>query len=78
MRNRGDCHGTLQVTYYIRPHYQDTESKRLYLIQRNKHRKDIKTRRQRNTAQMKKEIKIQEKELTEMDLSNISDVEPKY
>ena len=27
---------------------------------------------------MKKEIKIQEKELTEMDLSNISDVEPKY
>ena len=27
---------TLQDTYYIRPHYQDTESKQLYLIHRKK------------------------------------------
>ena len=39
--------------YYIRPHYQDTESKKLYLI----HREADKVRRQRNMAQMKEQIK---------------------
>ena len=41
----------LQDTYYIRPYYQDTESKQLYLIHRNKHREAAKMRRQRNRAQ---------------------------
>ena len=49
-------HWTLQDTYYIRPHYQDRESKQLYLIYRNKHREAAKTRQQRNMAQMKEQI----------------------
>ena len=32
-------------------------------------------RRQRNTAQMKKQIKTPEKELNEMEISNLSDAE---
>ena len=56
-------HWTLQDTYYIRPHYQDTKSKQLYLIHRNKHREAAKMRRQSNMAQMKQQIKTPEKEL---------------
>ena len=47
------CHRILQDTYYIRPHYQDTDSKQLALIHRNKHREAAKMRRQRSMAQMK-------------------------
>ena len=36
------------------------ESKQLYLIHRNKHRKAAKMRRQRNMAQMKEQIKTPE------------------
>ena len=39
--------------YYIRPHYQDAESNKLYLIHRNKHKETAKVRRQRNMTQMK-------------------------
>ena len=38
---------TLQDTYYIRPCYQDAESKKLYLIHRNKHREAARMRRQK-------------------------------
>ena len=69
------CHRTLQNTYYIRSHYQDTESKHLYLIHRNKQREAAKVRRQRNMAQMKELIKTPEEELNEMDISNLSDAE---
>ena len=55
--DRGDCHWTLQDTYNIRQYYQDTESKQLYPIHRNKHREAVKTRRQRNMVQMKEQIK---------------------
>ena len=48
------------------------ESKQLYLIHRNKHREAAKKRRQRNMAQMKEQIKTPEKELNEMELSNLS------
>ena len=68
-------HWTLQDSYYIRPHNQDTESKQLYLIQRNKHREAAKIRRQRNMTQMKGQIKTSEKELNEMEISNLSDAE---
>ena len=68
-------HWTLQDTYSIRPHCQVTESKQLYLIHRNKHREAVKMRRQRNTAQMKEQIKTPEKELNEMEISNLSDAE---
>ena len=67
------CHWTLQDSYYIRPHYQDMESKQLYLIHINKYRDAAKMRRQRNMAQMKEQIKIPEKELREMEISNLSD-----
>ena len=66
---------TLQDTYYIRPHYQDTESKQFYLIHRNKHREAAKMRRQRNKAQMKEHIKTPEKELNKMAISNLSGAE---
>ena len=50
------------------------ESKQLYLIHRNKD-KDTKMRRQRNMVQMKEQNKIPEKELKEMEISNLSDAE---
>ena len=59
----------------MRPYYQDTESKQLYLIHRNKHREAAKMRRQRNMAQMKKQIKTLGKELDKMEISNLSNVE---
>ena len=52
-----------------------TESKQLYLIHRNKHREAAKLRRQRNVAQMEGQIKTEGKELNEMEISNLSDVE---
>ena len=55
------CDWTLQDTYYIRPHYQDLESRQLYIIHRNKHREAAKMRRQRNMAQMKEWFKTPEK-----------------
>ena len=59
----------------MRPHYQDTESKQLYIIQRNTHREAAKMRRQRNMAQMKEQIKTPEKEPNKMEISNLSDAE---
>ena len=51
------------------------ESKHLYLMHRNKFREAAKTRRQRNIAQMKEQIKTPEKELNKMEISNLSDAE---
>ena len=65
------CHWTLQDTYYIRPHYQDAESKQLYQIHGNKHGEAAKTVRQRYMAQMKEQIKTPEKELNETDKQSI-------
>ena len=58
--------------YYIRPHYQDMETKQLYLICRNKHREAAKIRKQRNMAQMKEQIKTPEKELNKTEISHLS------
>ena len=49
------------------------ESKKLYLIHRNKHREPAKIRRQRNMAQMKGQIKTPEKKQNKMEISNLSD-----
>ena len=51
------------------------ESKKLYLICRNKHREAAKIRKQRNMAQMKEQIKTPEKELNKTEISNLSDAE---
>ena len=51
------------------------ESKQLYLAHRNKHREAAKMRRQRNTAQMREQIKTPEKDLNKMEISNLSDAE---
>ena len=51
------------------------ESKQLYLIHRNKHREAAKTRRQRNVAQIKEQIKTPEKELNKIEINNLSDAE---
>ena len=66
---------TLQDTYDIRPHCQDTESSQLYLIHRNEHRESAKMRKQRNMAQMKEQIKTPEKDLNKMEISILSDAE---
>ena len=72
------CPWTLQDTYYIRPHDQDTKSKQLYRRHRKyKHREAAKMRSQRHVAQMKEQIKTPEKELNEMEISNLSDAELK-
>ena len=47
------------------------ESKQLYLIHRNKHREAAKTKRQRNIAQMREQIKTPEKELKKRDKQSI-------
>ena len=64
-----------QDPYYIRTHYQHRESKQPYLIHRNKHMEVTKTRRQRNMPQMKEQQKFPEKELNEMETSNLSDID---
>ena len=51
------------------------ESKQLYLIHRNKHGKADKWRRQRNMAQMKEQIKTPEKQLSKIEIANLSDAE---
>ena len=51
------------------------ESKQLYVIHRNKHRETASMRRQRNTAQMKEEIRTPEKELNKVEISNLSEAE---
>ena len=51
------------------------ESKKLYLIHRNKHREAAKARRQGNTAQRKEHSKTPEEELNEMEINNLSDAE---
>ena len=51
------------------------ESKQLYLTHKNKYREAAKTRRQRDMAQMKEQIKTPEKELNKMEISNLSDAE---
>ena len=56
-------------------HHQDMESKQLYVIHRNKHRETASMRRQRNTAQMKEEIRTPEKELNKVEISNLSEAE---
>ena len=47
----------------------------LYLIHRNKHREAAKVRTQRNMAQMKEQNTTPEKELNEMEISNLSDAQ---
>ena len=59
---------------HVRPHYQDTGSKQLYLIHRNKHREAAKMRRQRNMAQMKEQNKTPEKQV-KMETSYLLDAE---
>ena len=51
------------------------ESKQLYLTHRNKHRESAKLGRQRNMAQMKEHNKTSEKELNEMEITNLSNAE---
>ena len=51
------------------------ESKQLYLIHRNKSREAAKTRRQRDMAQMKEQIKTPEKELNKVEINNLSEAE---
>ena len=58
--------------------YQDRESKQLHLMHRNKHRKAVKLRRQRNMVQMKEENKAPEKELNKLEISNLSGAELKH
>ena len=72
---REDCATGPNKTPTTRPCSQHTESNQLYLIHRNKHREAAKTRKQRNMAQMKEQIKTPEKELNKMKISNLSDAE---
>ena len=56
------------MLFYNRPHYEDRESKQLYLTHRDKQREAAKIKRQRNMAQMKE----QNKELNKLKISNLS------
>ena len=75
MGDRGGCATGPYRTPTILGHTTETESKQLYLTHRNKHREAAKTRRKRNMVQMKEQIKTPEKELSEMEISNLSDTE---
>ena len=61
--------------FYFRPCYQDRVSQQHCLIHRNKYREAAKLRRQRNMAQLKEQNKTPEKELNEMEISNLSEAE---
>ena len=54
---------------------EDTQSKQLYLIHRNKHMDAAKMRRQRNMVHVKEQIETPEQELNKMEMSNLSDAE---
>ena len=49
------------------------ESRKLYLIHRNKHKEADKLSRQRNMTQMKEQNKSSENELNKVDRANLSD-----
>ena len=70
MIGEAEPYSALQDIDYTRPHYPDRESKQLYLIHRNTHKEVAKMKRQRNTAQMKEQIKTPEKELNKIEISN--------
>ena len=70
MIGAAEPYSALQDIDYTRPHYPDRESKQLYLIHRNTHKEVAKMKRQRNTAQMKEQIKTPEKELNKIEISN--------
>ena len=59
---------TIYSTFY-------RESKQLYLIHINKHREASTSKTQRNIAQMKEQNKTPGKELSEMEIANLSDAE---
>ena len=71
----GDRRGCATGTYRTPTALGHTTKAGSHSIHRNKHREAAKTRRQRNMAQMKEQIKTPEKELNEMEISNLSDAE---
>ena len=75
MPDRGGCATVRYRTPATSGHTTKTQSMQLYLIQRNKHGEAARTRRQRNTAQMKEQIKTPEKELNKMEIRNLSDAD---
>ena len=52
-----------------------TKTRELYLIHRNKHREAVKMRRQRKYGPNERMEKTPEKELNEMEISNLPDAE---
>ena len=77
MGNRGGCVTGPYTTPTTLGHTTKTESKHLYIIHRSKHREAAKTRRQKYMDQMKGQIKTPEKELNEIEISDLSDAEVK-
>ena len=57
------------------PDTQDSKSKQINLIHRNKHQETTKMKRQKSNPQMKEKEKSPKKELSEIEASNLSDVE---
>ena len=72
MGDKGGCATGPYRTHTALGHTTKTESKQLYLIHRNKHREAAKMRRQRNVAQMKKQVQFSEKGLYKKEISNLS------
>ena len=66
-------HWTPHDTYYIKPDNQDTQSKQLHLIHRNKCKEAAKMMRQRNVSRVKDQNS--RKRLNKMEISNLSDAE---
>ena len=56
-------------------HFTRQESKQINLIHRNKHKETTKMKRQKSNPQMKEKEKSPKKELSEIEASNLSDVE---
>ena len=70
---REAVHWTPHDTYYIKPDNQDTQSKQLHLIHRNKCKEAAKMMRQRNVSRVKDQNS--RKRLNKMEISNLSDAE---
>ena len=55
------CTGSHRIPSSIRPHHQDWESEKIYLIHRNKHKVAVKMVRQRNIPKQKNRRNLQKK-----------------
>ena len=69
------CYWSPQDTYYIRSLYQDVEMQQVFLIYRNRHKRQPKSRDKEMCVRRKNRRKFQEKITNQMEASNLAEIE---